>query len=98
MWGKANLPRDTQGKSNTMEQTSITRRVLTAVAMAILWLVGAADGWAAEAPTGSAYTNSLGMEFVRFEPGTFTMGVGTHLCFMDRRKDIGHESGMFFFA
>jgi hypothetical protein len=31
-------------------------------------------------------------------PLAFTMGVGTHLCFMDRRKDIGHESGMFFYA
>ncbi|MDP2896827.1 MAG: SUMF1/EgtB/PvdO family nonheme iron enzyme [bacterium] len=32
---------------------------------------------AAELPTGERYVNSLGMEFVRIEPGTFLMGCGT---------------------
>ena len=86
-----------------MQQTGKTAgtgavRNAIAIAMAILGFLGAADGWAAEAPTGPAYTNSLGMRFVRFEPVTFTMGVGTDLRIVDRRKDIGHESGMFFFA
>jgi len=58
--------------------TTATKRVLTTVAAA-LWLAGAGGGFAAEPPTGPTYTNSLGMGFVRFEAGTFTMGVGTNL-------------------
>ncbi len=38
---------------------------------------------AAEPPTGPTYTNSVGMELVRFEPGTFTMGTGTDLRIQD---------------
>jgi len=59
--------------------TTATKRVLTTVAAAALWLAGAGGGFAADAPTGPTYTNSLGMGLVRFEPGTFTMGVGTNL-------------------
>ena len=68
------------------DKTAGTRAVRNAIAiaMAILGFLGAADGWAAEAPTGPAYTNSLGMRFVRFEPVTFTMGVGTDLRIVDR--------------
>ena len=74
---------------NAMQQTDKTAgtravRNAIAIAMAILGFLGAADGWAAEAPTGPAYTNSLGMRFVRFEPVTFTMGVGTDLRIVDR--------------
>ncbi|MBI2432708.1 MAG: SUMF1/EgtB/PvdO family nonheme iron enzyme [Candidatus Hydrogenedentes bacterium] len=32
-------------------------------------------GLAAEAPTGKTFTNSIGMDFVRVDPGTFQMGV-----------------------
>ncbi len=64
-------------------KTAAIKRKLTAAALAILWLAGAAGGWAAEPPTGPTYTNSLGMGFVRFEPGTFTMGVGTDLRIVD---------------
>src|SRR5262245_652749 len=28
-------------------------------------------------PTGSTFTNTIGMQFVRIQPGTFTMGVGS---------------------
>lgn len=31
-------------------------------------------GWATEMPTGERFVNSLGLEFVRIEPGTFVMG------------------------
>ena len=64
-------------------KTTGTKRVLSAVALATLWLAGAAGGWAAEPPTGPTYTNSLGMGFVRFEPGTFSMGTGTDLRIVD---------------
>jgi len=41
----------------------------------ICLVLGQPDGvWAAEMPTGKAYTNSIGMKFVRIEPGTFSMG------------------------
>ena len=69
-----------------MQQTSKivgTKRVRIPVAMATLWLAGAEVGFAADAPAGQAYTNSLGMGFVRFEPGTFTMGAGTDLRIVD---------------
>ncbi len=35
------------------------------------------SAWA-RSPAGPSFTNSLGMELVRVEPGAFTMGVGTH--------------------
>ncbi len=68
---------------NQTVMTTATKRVLSAVALAILWLAGAVGGFAAELPTGPAYTNSLGMVLVRFEPGTFTMGAGTDLRITD---------------
>ncbi|MHC4157254.1 MAG: formylglycine-generating enzyme family protein [Planctomycetota bacterium] len=40
----------------------------------VLGLVCPAGGRAAEMPTEREYTNSLGMKFVRIEPGTFEMG------------------------
>jgi hypothetical protein len=58
-------------------KTAATKRVLTTVALATLWLAGAAGGFAAEPPTGPAYTNSLGMALVRFNAGAFVMGEGT---------------------
>jgi hypothetical protein len=64
-------------------KTTATKRVLTTVAMAILWLAGAVGGFAADPPTGPTFTNSLGMVFARFEPGTFTMGTGTDLRIQD---------------
>ena len=39
-------------------------------------VLAAASVTAAQIPTGDEYTNSVGMKFVRIEPGTFTMGVG----------------------
>lgn len=41
---------------------------------AILALIGYQLSEAAEMPMGKEFTNSLGMKFVRIEPGTFTMG------------------------
>jgi len=58
-------------------KTAATKRVLTTVALATLWLAGAAGGWAAEPPTGPTYTNSLGMALVRFNAGAVVMGEGT---------------------
>ena len=59
---------------NQTVMTTATKRVLSAVALAILWLAGAAGGFAAEPPTGPTYTNSLGMALVRFNAGAFVMG------------------------
>jgi sulfatase modifying factor 1 len=41
---------------------------------AILLVLGTAQVRAAEMPTGKKHTNSLGMKFVRIEPGSFMMG------------------------
>ena len=68
---------------NKTVKTAVARRALTTVALATLWLAGATGGVTAEPPTGPTYTNSLGMGFVRFESGTFTMGVGTDLRIVD---------------
>jgi hypothetical protein len=58
-------------------------RILITVALATtLWLAGAGGGLAADAPTEPTFTNSLGM-LVRFEPGSFTMGVGSDLRIVD---------------
>jgi len=57
-----------------MNNTTATKRVLTTVATAALWLAGAGGGFAAEPPPGPTYTNSLGMGFVRFEPGALPHG------------------------
>ncbi len=68
-------------EGNAMNQTvmtTATKRVLSAVALATLWLAGAAGGFAAEPPTGPTYTNSLGMALVRFNAGAFVMGEGTN--------------------
>jgi len=65
-------------------KTIATKRVLSAMTIVTFWLAGAGSGLAAEPPTGPTYTNSLGMGFVRFEPGTFTMGTGGDL----RIKDL----------
>ncbi len=46
-----------------------------AVLTGLLFLPGAA-GMGAELPAGKEFTNSIGMLFVRIEPGTFTMGSG----------------------
>ena len=79
-------------------QTARTKRVLNSTGVVtlrsrfavhylgltfFLLLAGTGGGWAAEPPTGPTYTNSLGMRFVRFEPGTFTMGTGTDLRIAD---------------
>ncbi|MBM4144478.1 MAG: hypothetical protein FJ225_12945, partial [Lentisphaerae bacterium] len=63
-----------------------TKRVLTTVATAALWLAGAGGGFAAEPPTGPTYTNSLGMGFVRLNAGAFVMGQGTSLNAPDSDK------------
>ena len=62
---------------NQTVKTAVARRILTTIALATLWLAGAAGGWAAEPPRGPAYTNSLGMALVRFNAGAFVMGEGT---------------------
>ena len=49
--------------------------------------LAAAGGWAADPPIGPTHTNSLGMELVRFAPGTFTMGVGADLRVVDIKGD-----------
>ncbi len=46
------------------------RLTLTTAILAALFLFGA------EVPTGKDHTNSIGMKFVRIEPGTFVMGTG----------------------
>ena len=63
---------------NQTSKTARTKRVLTTVTLAALWLAGVGGGWAAEPPTGSTYTNSLGMELVRFNAGAFAMGDGVN--------------------
>ncbi len=45
-----------------------TLRLLLAAAAAVL------AATAAEMPSGKRYRNSLGMEFIRIEPGSFVMG------------------------
>lgn len=42
----------------------------------VIAIVSAQSGRAAEMPGGGKYTNFIGMEFVRVEPGVFQMGVG----------------------
>ncbi len=64
-------------------QNELTVFALGAAAMMALWLAGVTRVLAADPPTGATYTNSLGMGLVRFEPGTFTMGVGTDLRIVD---------------
>jgi len=49
------------------------RRVLSLTAL-LLILVSAAQLPGAEMPSGKAFTNSIGMKFVRIEPGEFRMG------------------------
>ncbi len=76
---------------NQADRTIATNRVLITVATAALWLANAGGGFAAEPPTGPTYTNSLGMAFVRFEPGTFTMGVGTDLRIADIKNGPDYD-------
>jgi len=54
------------------------RRILmtTIVICVMMVLPVPKAGWANEMPRGRAYTNSVGMKFVRIEPGSFRMGVG----------------------
>ncbi len=54
------------------EVTGMTRTGLAIAA--ILALIGYQLSEAAEMPMGKEFTNSLGMKFVRIEPGTFSMG------------------------
>ena len=49
--------------------TVVLAVILTAV-------VAVTHAGAAQLPDGKTYTNAIGMEFVRIEPGSFTMGVG----------------------
>jgi formylglycine-generating enzyme required for sulfatase activity len=49
------------------------RRVLSLTAF-LLILVSAAQLPGAEMPSGKTFTNSIGMKFVRIEPGEFRMG------------------------
>ena len=49
------------------------KRVLPLTALLMI-LVSAAQLPGAEMPSGKAFTNSIGMKFVRIEPGTFRMG------------------------
>ena len=58
------------------------RRIIIALALCCLTAQQAFVVKAAEPPTGATYTNSLGM-LVRFEPGSFTMGVGSDLRIVD---------------
>ena len=42
----------------------------------LLFMIAALVSAAEDMPTGAKFTNSLGMEFVRIEPGSFRMGIG----------------------
>jgi len=51
------------------------RRIFGLAATMALAALTAGSAHAAEQPSSPAHTNSLGMELVRIEPGTFTMGI-----------------------
>jgi len=58
--------------SKVMKKVLVTSVVCVGAA-----LLSARPAQAGLKPEGQFYTNSLGMKFVRIEPGTFTMGVGS---------------------
>ena len=57
-----------------MDSERRTGMVVLALALGGL-LAGPATGHAVERPSGPAHRNSIGMELVRVEPGSFRMGI-----------------------
>lgn len=54
----------------------MTRRRAVLTAISFLMALNCADNaHAVEFPTAKQYTNSMGMKFVRIEPGSFQMGL-----------------------
>ncbi len=49
-------------------------KLLPFVLALLAGLIAVVPGWSAQMPAAPTYTNSIGMKFVRIEPGTFQMG------------------------
>ena len=62
-------------KINTIQENTRTLRVVLALsAVYMLVALESKSSSAVEMPAGNEYTNSIGMKFVRIEPGSFRMG------------------------